>query len=346
MLDVAAQAGVSRTTVSLILNNRESRIASETKQRVRKIAEEHGFRPSRAALQLRTQRSNMVGFISDEIASGPFAGGLIAGAQSAAAAKSHALMVMNTGIAGDVASIDSDLLEDRQADGLVLATVMTRKVDLAGGDRHTATVLLNCYSDDEALWQVLPDDRAGGKVATALAIELGHSRIAFVTGEKGTYPATERLGGHREALAEADIPFAKDLVRFGDWTADTGYRMSAELLRLAKPPTAIVCGNDRIAFGAYDAIRDRGLKIPDDISVVGYDDQTEISRYMHPPLTTIRLPYEEMGRLAVEALLDGHAGGTQLVPCEPVIRGSLAKCPQIPTAHYRPNGEPLGDVHP
>lgn len=327
MLDVAAQAGVSRTTVSLILNNRESRIAPETKQRVRKIAEEHGFRPSRAALQLRTQRSNMVGFISDEIASGPFAGGLIAGAQAAATEREHALMVMNSGVAGDLSSIDIDLLEDRQPDGVVIATVLTREIDLAGFVTHSPTVLLNCFTDEGAAWQVLPDDRSGGMAATRLVLEQGHTRIAFIGGEEDHFPAQERLAGHRDALAAAGVQFQPDLVRFGDWTSETGYRVALELLALDPRPTALVCCNDRIALGAYEAIRELGLRIPADVSVVGYDDQREISPYLHPPLTTIRLPYEEMGRLAVEALLDGHAGGTQLIPCEPVIRGSLAKSP-------------------
>jgi LacI family transcriptional regulator len=324
MLDVAQKAGVSRTAVSLILNNRESRIAPETQQRVRDIAESLGFRPSRVALQLRTQRSQLIGLISDEIASGPFAGGLIAGAQAAAGARDHALMLMNTGVAGDISTIDRDLLEDRQTDGLVFATVMTRKVDLGPLGPRTATVLLNCYSDDASLCQVLPDDRAGGMAAAGLVIGMGHERIAFVSGEEGTFPAVERLAGHRAALEAAGIPFSPELVRYGDWTAETGYRMSTELLTGSAPPTAIVCGNDRIALGAYDAIRDLGMTVAKDVSVVGYDDQREIAPYMHPPLTTIRLPYEAMGRLAVEALLDGYPGGTQLVPCEPIVRGSVA----------------------
>jgi LacI family transcriptional regulator len=295
---------------------------------VRDIAESLGFRPSLAALQLRTQRSNLIGFISDEIASGPFAGGLIAGAQSAAAERGLALMVMNSGAAGDVRSIDLDLLEDRQTDGLVFATVMTRWIDRAALAIHKSAVLLNCYSDDQSLWQVLPDDRAGGRAATRLAIEAGHTRFGFVTGEKDTYPAIERLAGHREALAAAKIPFAAELVRHGDWTSDTGYRRSMEILTAPEPPTAVICGNDRIAFGVYEAVRDLGMRVAENVSVVGYDDQREISPYMHPPLTTIRLPYEEMGRLAVAALLDGRSGGTQLVACEPVIRGSLAPPPR------------------
>lgn len=325
MQDVAERAGVSRTAVSLILNNRETRIPEETRRRVREIAEELGFRPSRAALQLRTHESRLIGFISDEIASGPFAGGLIAGAQAAAAGRAHSLIVMNTGTPGDVSSVDLELLEDRQVDGLVFATVMTRRVDL--GAWTTPCVLLNCTTDDAARHQVLPDDVAGGAAATELLLQHGHRIIGFVSGEADSSPAQRRYEGYQQTLAAAGITIREELVRFGDWNGGSGYDLTKALLSIADPPTAIVCGNDRIALGAYEAIREAGLRVPDDVSVVGYDDQREIAAYLHPPLTTIRLPYEEMGRRAVAALLDGKTTGVDLVPCEPVIRGSVASAP-------------------
>ncbi len=325
MKDVADLAGVSRTTVSLVLNGRDTRIAEATRRRVEQAAKELNFRPSVAAQQLRTSRSRMVGLIGDEIASRPFAGGLIAGAQAAARERDHALVVMNTGQEGDV-TVDLKALEDRDADALIFATVMTRPVRLPEGLLHSPDViLLNCYEEKADLPTVLPDDRAGGAAAAELAIAAGHQRIALIGGERDTWPAVQRLDGYRAALARADLPFDATLVCHGNWNADSGYEEASKVLSLRHPPTALLCGNDRMALGAYDAIKERGLRVPDDISVIGYDDQQEIVRYMRPPLTTMRLPYYEMGELAVAAILDGRELGRQMVPCEPVLRGSLAR---------------------
>lgn len=326
MKDVAQLAGVSRTTVSLVLNGRGARIAEATRRRVEEAARELNFRPSVAAQQLRTSRSRMIGLIGDEIASGPFAGGLIAGAQASARERDHALVVMNTGREGDL-SVDLETLEDRHADALIFATVMTRPVQLSGrlAERlaRPGVILLNCFDEQHDLPAVLPDDRAGGAAAAELAAAAGHRRIALIGGERGTWPAAERLAGYRDALARRGISFDPELVRHGNWHADSGYEQSRAVLGLDRPPTALLCGNDRMALGAYDAIKELGLQVPGDVSVIGYDDQQEIVAYMRPPLTTMRLPYYEMGASAVAAILDGSAPGRQMLRCPPVLRGSL-----------------------
>jgi LacI family transcriptional regulator len=326
MKDVAERAGVSRTTVSLVLNGRDTRIAEATRRRVEQAARELDFRPSVAAQQLRTSRSRMLGFIGDEIATGPFAGGLIAGAQAATRERGQALVVMNTGREGDL-SVDLEALEDRHADALIFATVMTRPVHVSGLLTGRSAILLNCFDDELDLPAVLPDDRAGGALATRLAAEAGHRRIALLGGESGTWPAIARLDGYRDALAEAQLPFDPVLVRDGNWHADSGYELARDVLSLSRPATALICGNDRMALGAYDAIKELGLRIPQDVSVIGYDDQEEIVAYMRPPLTTMRLPYYEMGAAAVAAVLDGGSYGRQMLRCDPVVRGSLGPVP-------------------
>jgi LacI family transcriptional regulator len=335
MKDVADLAGVSRTTVSLVLNGRDTRIAEATRRRVEQAAQDLNFRPSVAAQQLRTSRSRMIGLIGDEIASGPFAGGLIAGAQAAARERDHALVVMNTGHEGDV-SVDLEALEDRHADALIFATVMTRPVRVTERLRGGSIILLNCFDDVSDLPAVLPDDRAGGAAAAELAAAAGHSRIALLGGERGTWPATERLAGYRDALTRWQIPYDRTLVGDGNWHADSGYEQARRVLRLRRPATALVCGNDRMALGAYDAIKELGLRIPEDVSVIGYDDQQEIVAYMRPPLTTMRLPYYEMGEAAVAAILDGRMFRREMLRCEPVLRGSLAA----------PGGRPGSGVDP
>lgn len=322
MKDVANLAGVSRTTVSLVLSGRDARIGEETRRRVEQAARDLNFRPSVAAQQLRTRKSRMVGLVGDEIASGPFAGGLIAGAQAAAGRRDHALVVMNSGKEGDL-SVDREALEDRDVDALIFATVMTRPVRLTKRVGERGVILLNCFEVRRALPAVLPDDRAGGAAATALAIETGHRRIAWVGGERGTWPATERLAGYREALNARGLAFDRSLVFFGNWQADSGYEGAHKVLSLRTPPTVLLCGNDRMALGAYDAVKELGLRIPEDISIVGYDDQEMIVQYMRPPLTTVRIPYFEMGELAASSVLDGVSPRREMLRCSPVVRGSL-----------------------
>lgn len=326
MSDVAKLAGVSRTTVSLVLNGRNARISEATKRRIAEAVQELNFRPSIAAQQLRTRRSRLIAMIGDEIATGPFAGGLIAGTQAKATEREHAVVVMNSGLEGDL-SVDFDVLEDRGIDGFIFATVMTRPVRLARRPGRGPVVLLNCFERSGALATVLPDDKTGCATAVALAADRGHSRIAWVGGERGSFPASERLLGYRAALRARGIAFDRTLVRYGNWQADSGYEESRKLLELPKPPTVVICGNDRMALGAYDAIKERGLSIPSDVSVVGYDDQEEIVRYMRPPLTTIRIPYFEMGSRAVAAVLDGGKPERILVTCSAVVRESLREPP-------------------
>lgn len=324
MKDVARRAGVSRTTVSLVLSGQGGRISEETRRRVEEAASQLAYRPSLAAQQLRTRRSRMIGLIGDEIATGPFAGGLIAGAQAAARERSHALVVMNSGREGDL-DADLEALEDRGVDALIFATVMTRPVHVPARVAGTDVILLNCFDGRHRFSSVLPDDRSGGAAATAMAVEHGHRRIAWLGGERGTWPARERLTGYKAVLEQNGISFDRSLVHYGNWQADSGYELASEVLRLKKPPTVLVCGNDRMALGAYEGVRDAGFRIPDDVSVIGYDNQKEIVSYTRPPLTTIRIPYFEMGAYAASAVLDGASERNATLRCDAVIRGSLGK---------------------
>jgi LacI family transcriptional regulator len=137
-----------------------------------------------------------------------------------------------------------------------------------------------------------------------------------------------RLAGYRDALTRWGIPYDSALVRDGNWHADSGYELARKVLRLRAPATALVCGNDRMALGAYDAIKELGMSVPHDVSVIGYDDQQEIVTYM-------RLPYYEMGHAAVAAILDGRRFRREMLRCEPVLRGSLAPVKGPPKASNR-----------
>lgn len=179
----------------------------------------------------------------------------------------------------------------------------TRKIKIPPALRSAQfpVYLLNCYADDVAYPSVVPSDVAGGHRATQVLINAGHRLIATVTGERHRQATTDRLSGYRRALAAADIPFDPALVVDGDWSANAGYSCTKQLLDIDRPPTAIFCQNDRMATGCYEALRERSYSIPNDMSVIGYDD-VDISRQLFPQLTTLILRHRAMGRWAMEKL--------------------------------------------
>jgi LacI family transcriptional regulator len=176
------------------------------------------------------------------------------------------------------------------------------------------TVLLNCHTHERLYSSVVPSEVLGGYAATMHLLEAGHRRIGFINGEGWIEAAAERLKGYRQALSTRDIPFDPQLVREGDWQVSDGHEHARALLALPAPPTALFCANDLMAVGAIEAARERGLHVPDQLSVVGYDDQ-DIARYTQPPLTTVLLPNYEMGRWATENLIAQVNGGVARRTC-------------------------------
>jgi LacI family transcriptional regulator len=192
-------------------------------------------------------------------------------------------------------------------------------------------VLLNCYSEDAALPSVVPGEVAAVHRATDVLIKAGHRRIATITGGIWMEATTDRLNGYRRALATADTPYDPKLVREGNWQVNSGYEQTHRLLELARPPTAIFCMSDRMAVGCYNALHERGLVVPRDVSVIGFDNE-EVSQHLTPQLTTLELPQREMGRWAVELIRgDAEAGLPHRIvklECPLIERASLAEAPR------------------
>ena len=192
---------------------------------------------------------------------------------------------------------------DPRVVGVIYSTIFTRRVSPPAALAELPAVLLNCYTDERRMHCVVPGEVAGGFVATQYLIDHGHRRIGFINGEPWMDASADRLKGYRQALATADIAFDPLMLRHGDWLPLKGYELALELLRSAKPPSALFCANDLMAIGALEAASLLGLRVPDDLSVMGYDDQ-ELARYTHPPLSTLTLPNYEMGRRAAELLIE------------------------------------------
>jgi len=330
MIDVAARAGVSQTTVSLVLNNsRGARLSATTRMRVREAAEAIGYTLTRRGAQQPDRAgSTVIGFISDEISTDPWCALQLDAVREKAWA--HGLTVTAC-VSHSDAELEEALLAQllrQPLAGLIYATILTRQIRPAPQLYRTPTVLLNCFAQNHSLASVVPGELLGGYVATLHLIRAGHRRIAHIHGQSWTDPSRDRLKGYRRALAEHDILFDPALLLPGNWEPPTGYQHTMSLMDLPEPPTAIFVANDMMAVGTYDALKERGLRIPQDISVVGYDDR-EIAQFMRPPLTTVVLPHFEMGIQAAEVLIDGQlrAEGRQpqiKVECTLVDRDSVA----------------------
>ena len=308
--DVARLAGVSPTTVSFVLNDvAGSHISEPTRTRVRASVRELRYRPNATARLLRTDQSYTIGFVTDEIASTPFAGDVIKGAQEAAWEAGKILMIVNTGENREIEESAVGMMLERRVEGIIFAAMYHRAVEPPADSREVPTVLLNCYSEDGTWASVVPDEVSGGRTATEVLLGKGHERVGFINLPPGIPAAVGRLQGYKRALEARGLPFDDSLVRNGDGTARSGYRLAAGLIRAPDPPTAIFCGNDPMAMRGYEALKERGLRIPEDVAVVGFDNQELIAAHLRPALSTVALPHHEMGRWAVEYLIDRAARG-------------------------------------
>jgi len=323
MIDVAAEARVSQTTVSLVLNHADgARLSPETRQRVIKAAAKLGYQPVRRGGAPAASAATTIGFVCDELSTDPWTAIGLDGVREKA--WSHGLTVTVMATRGD-ADMEAAALAQLAAlplAGLVYATINTRLIGAPAWASPAPLVLLNCHAAGGAFASVVPGEVAGGHAATDVLIRAGHRRIGYINGEASMEAARHRLRGYRQALATADLPFDPDLVREGNWEPLSGYEATRALMALAHPPTAIFCANDLMAVGCYEALRELGLRIPDDVAVMGYDDR-EIAQHLHPPLTTVLLPHFEMGSIAAEWLIDAAAGS----PARP--RQVKVECPIV-----------------
>ncbi|RWN62051.1 MAG: LacI family DNA-binding transcriptional regulator [Mesorhizobium sp.] len=309
MTDIARAAGCSQATVSFVLNNTPGiRLSQQTRDRVIEAARGLGYAPPafsalRSPIASFEWLDGVIGFAVDQLATSPEAVVAIEGARQASWNAGNVVLVAQT--LGDSVMEPRAIaaLTKRGISALIYMTIFTREIAAPDYlyDLDIPVILLNCYTADYAFPAVVPSEIAGGQSSTRHLISHGHRRIATITGEPWMQAAQDRLKGYRRALATADIPFDAELVVEGDWSASAGYAATVKLLALKDRPTAIFCQNDRTAIGCYEALKEAGLHIPGDISVIGYDDE-EIARHLFPPLTTSILPHMAMGQWAIEQL--------------------------------------------
>jgi LacI family transcriptional regulator len=335
MTDVAAAAGCSQATVSFVLKNAPGvKISADTRARVIEAAISLGY----AAPSFAHQPSGpspaaelvpVVGFLVDQLATSPEAVIAIDAARQACWDSGQILLSAQTMNDPDLERKTLGAMLAQGVQGLIYMTIFTRKITLPPilTELDKPVVLLNCYCDDTRFPAVVPDELPAGYRATRHLIDHGHRRIGMITGEPWMEATRDRQKGYRQALTEAGIPFDPDLVVRGNWSASAGHDGAQRLLAQPHRPTAIFCQNDRMAIGCYEALKEAGLSIPGDMSVVGFDDE-EISRHLNPKLTTLVLPHRGMGVWAVEQLAQGIRPHAQYpvtrLDCALISRNSVA----------------------
>ncbi len=345
LADVAREAGVSVTAASLVLRLPDPHnIGTGTQERVRAAARRLGYVRNQAATDLRSPADSAIGFIADGVALGPFAGDMIRGAQDAAWRHGYLLLIVETGHDPRLVREAMIRFAERRARRIIYAPVSHQQVDLPQELASASPVLANCFDAEHRFSSFVPDEAGGARLAVQTLLAVRQAPVGFINLEEWDVAAQGRLAGYRAALDEAHLPYDASYVihtgqrarggriteirigglRYGSNAAD-GYQAARVLFRRHPDLSLLFCGTDRMAMGAYDYLKETGRKIPQDVAVVGFDNQLLIAMETRPPLTTIALPHYEMGRHAVQLALgraDGAAARQVELPCRLVTRKS------------------------
>ena len=297
------------TTASFVLSHQDSkRISAATQRRVWAASRKLGYRPNLAARSLRVNSTMTVGMISDRIAATQYAGEMVRGAIEAATRSSRVLLIAETEDESADGAEHIDAMLDRQVDGLVYGAMYTREVAPPASLQSVPHVFLNCLPREQTGPSVIPDELEAGRLAAATLLDAGHTDGVHYLGGRhltadqpdGIFAGRERLRGITEEFARRGVPLAG--VTECEWLPPEGYRLTREILRTVSLPTGFICANDRLALGTYQALQEAGLTVPDDVSVIAFDD-SELAGWMRPALTSIALPHYELGAMAVDLLL-------------------------------------------
>lgn len=331
IIDVAREAGVSYATVSRVINNK-AHVKPEKREAVLGAMSRLGYIVNQQARGLASGRSHVIGLLVQNLGSS-WMGAIVRGIDDQLSAAGYDMMLYTTNRRKDSEMAYVSAITRGVADGLLLIIPADPQAYLESLHRqHFPYVLIDHPGINDQGPSVGVTNWQGTYAATRYLIELGHQRIGFITGNLEMASATERLAGYQAALTDHDLRLDPALVVEGDFLQSSGFVGGQALLNLPQRPTAIFASNDVMAFGLMDAARDRGLHIPEDLSIIGFDDITEAAT-VFPPLTTVRQPLEQMGRTATCMLLrliESPDTPVQriILPTELIIRSSCQPPPQ------------------
>jgi LacI family transcriptional regulator len=325
MADVAREAGVSSMTVSRVINNKGD-VSAATRQRVLEVIDRLGYRPSSIARGLATRRTGTLGLVVPDVAN-PFFSDVARGVEHVAHAEGYNVFLCNTeeDPQRELAVLES--LEEKRVDGLVLCSSRLGEEELrAVVARHPFVVLANRRIEGDRVQSVLIDDEIGGRLATCHLLKAGHRKVGFLAGPVNSHSGRQRTRGYHAALEAAGLPHESLLVVPCSPVVEGGQIATRELLSAHPELTALFCYNDLVAVGALQACAERGLAVPGDVAIVGYDD-IPLAALVTPPLSTCRVPRYELGAQAVRVLVDQIMGcpdecGEIVLQPELVVRAS------------------------
>ncbi len=322
--DVAEQAGVSVSTVSRVLNKKGD-VAEKTIEHVTDVIDRLGFTSSLAARGLRSQDTNVLGVIMPDVES-LYSFAVLQGVNKAVAKHGYDLIIYTGGTGLHITPAEKEtrfvsLLNGSIVDGVIIVTPTASDFPTP-----SPVVAIDPHTASPAFPSILSTNHAGALEATRYLIDLGHERIGFITGRLDLVSANHRLHGYLDGLKAAGIPVDPELIQEGDYITETAVALTKKLLTLDDPPTAIFASNDMSAMGVYQAVAELGLRIPDDLSVVGFDNLHD-AVYLNPPLTTVDQFISEMGRIAVDMLVQQLNGESlenpiHTIPTKLIIRES------------------------
>ncbi|MPZ87656.1 MAG: substrate-binding domain-containing protein [Nitriliruptorales bacterium] len=303
--DVAEQASVHPSTASRALNSRtRDMVNPATVARVLEVARELGYQPNSLARGLKMNQTFTVGMLVPDLTN-PLFPPIVRGIEDRLNEQGYTLVLANTDNDDGKERAIISAMGTRRVDGLILATARREYPlldEILAGDLRV--VLVNRAVDNPAVPSVVGDDHAGVGFAVRHLVELGHRRIAHVAGTQAVTTGLARYQSFVSWMQSLDLELDRDLVVFADWFQEqSGARAFAELLDRGRDFTAVVAANDLIALGCYDVLTERGLRVPEDVSVIGYND-IPFSDKFNPPLTTIRIPHYAMGVRGAELLLE------------------------------------------
>jgi len=303
MRDIAELAGVSLITVSRALNNKPD-VNKETRARILAIAQELSYTPNVLARALVSGNSETLGVVVSDNAN-PFCAAQIRGIEETARAGGYGVILCNASESYDLELEAIRMLREKRVDGILITPVQPESHYIQRlKEDGIPFVLLNRHMDDPDIDCVLNDNFQGAYEATKHLVELGHRRIVHITCEHHVSSVRERLAGYRQALEEAGIPYDPHLVFYTDMTLEGGYcQAKAVMERVSPRPTAVFTFDDLMAIGVLKALREMGIRVPDDVALVGYDD-IEVAPFVEPPLTTVAQQAYEIGQRGTQILLE------------------------------------------
>jgi DNA-binding LacI/PurR family transcriptional regulator len=309
--DIARLARVSHPTVSRALQN-SPLVNPKTAEKIRKIAKESGYKASAVARGLVNRRTRTIGLVVTSIAD-PFTSEVVSGIEQAAYDHGYCVFLADSNADPVRERKIVQAFAEQRVDGIIVTSSRVGALYLPLlTEMMVPIILVNDQYPGAFVHSVMISNQEGSRAAAEHLVGLGHRRVAFIGDQFGYHSDTERVAGYKEALRLAQIQFNPELLVRGDGKSENAMRAMDQLLALKNPPTAVCCYNDMTALGAMKSIRMRGLRVPEDISVTGFDDLF-VAAYADPPLTTVRQPMRRMGQIAMEDLIKLMTGEDSIV---------------------------------